>query len=286
MSKLQFPAFDPDDSTLPAIAARIDISENEIETPVHRHRKGQLVLALRGGVVCDVPGARWMVPPTSGVWIPGGMLHSNRATTNAQICFLFVEPAAAQLPDRCCTLSISPMIREMILQLAVMPGDYCADSHCGRLARVLLDELIDRPVENLSLPISRHPKLRLIADTLTNSPSDRTTLSGWAARLAMSERSLSRLIDRETGLTFGRWRQQLHILVALRELSGGSSVQRVASTLGYDSTTAFITMFKKVLGKSPGKYFQDRLEPHSSTRHPSPEKQKRSLELQLVRSAR
>ena len=107
MSKLQFPAFDPDDSTLPAIAARIDISENEIETPVHRHRKGQLVLALRGGVVCDVPGARWMVPPTSGVWIPGGMLHSNRATTNAQICFLFVEPAAAQLPDRCCTLSIS-----------------------------------------------------------------------------------------------------------------------------------------------------------------------------------
>jgi AraC-like DNA-binding protein len=259
MSKLHFSEFDPDDSSLPAIAVTIDVSKNEIETPVHRHRKGQLVLALRGGVTCDVPGTRWMVPPTSGVWIPGGLLHSNRATVNAQICLLFVEPAAAALPGRCCTLSISPMIREMILHLASMPRDYCADSHCSRIARVLLDELTDRPVENLSLPISRHPKLRLIADTLTNRPADRTSLSGWADRMAISERSLSRLIERETGLTFGRWRQQIHILIALRELSAGALVQQVASTLGYDSTTAFITMFKKALGKSPGKYFQDRL---------------------------
>jgi AraC-like DNA-binding protein len=62
------------------------------------------------------------------------------------------------------------------------------------------------------------------------------------------------------GLTFGRWRQQIHILVALRELSEGAMVHQVASTFGYDSTTAFITMFKKALGKSPAKYFQDRLE--------------------------
>jgi AraC-like DNA-binding protein len=255
--------FDPDDSSAPAIAIRVNASENENETPVHKHRKGQLVLALRGGVTCDVPGTRWMVPPKSGVWIPGGLLHSNRATANALICFLLVEPNSAALPTRCCTLSISPMIREMILHLADLPRDYQSDSHCGRLARVLLDELIDRPVENLSLPVSTNPKLRLIADTLTSSPANRTSLSQWADRVAMSERSLSRLIERETGLTFGRWRQQIHILVALRELSEGAMVHQVASTLGYDSTTAFITMFKKALGKSPAKYFQDRLEINS-----------------------
>ena len=32
----------------------------------------------------------------------------------------------------------------------------------------------------------------------------------------MSERSLARLVQKETGLSFGRWRQQLHLLVALR----------------------------------------------------------------------
>jgi AraC-like DNA-binding protein len=101
-------------------------------------------------------------------------------------------------------------------------------------------------------------------DTLTNTPADRTSLPQWADRVAMSERSLSRLIERETGLSFGRWRQQIHILIALRELSSGAMVHQVSATLGYDSTTAFITMFKKALGKSPAKYFQDRLDANVS----------------------
>ncbi|MEW9839205.1 MULTISPECIES: AraC family transcriptional regulator [Pseudomonas] len=32
-------------------------------------------------------------------------------------------------------------------------------------------------------------------------------------------------------------------------------MQRVAGILGYDSVNAFITMFKKALGKSPTQYF-------------------------------
>ncbi len=71
----------------------------------------------------------------------------------------------------------------------------------------------------------------------------------------MSKRSLARLVVRDTGLTFGRWRQQLHLIVALRELSAGASVQHVAGSLGYESVTAFITMFRKALGEPPAQYF-------------------------------
>ncbi|WP_139154439.1 helix-turn-helix domain-containing protein, partial [Enterobacter hormaechei] len=35
---------------------------------------------------------------------------------------------------------------------------------------------------------------------------------------------------------------------------GGKSVQQAAQALGYDSTTAFITMFKKGLGQTPTRY--------------------------------
>lgn len=35
---------------------------------------------------------------------------------------------------------------------------------------------------------------------------------------------------------------------------GGKSVQQAAQALGYDSTTAFITMFKKGLGQTPARY--------------------------------
>jgi AraC-like DNA-binding protein len=118
-----------------------------------------------------------------------------------------------------------------------------------------LDQLPVVPAKQLSLPISENPKLRFIANALTTDPSDRSTLSLWASRLAMSDRTLARLVERETGLTFGRWRQQLHLVIALRQLASGDTVQQVAGALGYDSVTAFITMFKKAFGQPPGRYF-------------------------------
>ena len=76
-------------------------------------------------------------------------------------------------------------------------------------------------------------------------------MAEWADHVALSESSLARLVAKQTGLTFGRWRQQLHLIVAIRELASGASVQRVSADLGYESVTAFITMFKKALGKPP-----------------------------------
>lgn len=247
--------YDPDVIDLPAVALNVDVAANGSEMPVHQHRKGQLVLALRGGVTCEVSDALWMVPPQCGVWIPGGMQHSNRATPNARICFLFVEPGVINLPNTCCTLSISPLVREMILYLASVAPQGGYDPHTRRLVRVLLDELARMPVEHLHWAISSDPKVRHIAQALVRDPADRSNLPQWADRVAMSERSLARLIVKETGLSFGRWRQQLHLIVALRELAAGMSVQQVSAELGYESVTAFITMFKKSLGRPPAQYF-------------------------------
>jgi AraC-like DNA-binding protein len=69
----------------------------------------------------------------------------------------------------------------------------------------------------------------------------------------MSERNLARLVVRETGLSC-RWRHQLQLILALQLLIRGQTVQQTAQALGYDSTTAFITMFKKGLGQTPGRY--------------------------------
>ncbi|MEG2878239.1 MAG: helix-turn-helix transcriptional regulator [Comamonas sp.] len=243
-------SYDADLDTRPAVGLHVEISQNDAEQPIHRHRKGQLVLALHGSVTCEVPQGMWMVPPQHGVWIPGGMPHSNRATENARICFLFIEPAAARMPEQCCTLAISALLRELILHLAA-----AGEAGSARVEALLLELLVTAPVEQLYLPVSDHAKIRRMARCLTKDPSDRTSLAQWAQRLAMSERSLARLVTQETGLTFGRWRQQLHILVALRQLSEGATVQQVAGNLGYDSVTAFITMFKKALGQPPGRYF-------------------------------
>jgi len=251
-------SFDPDTMHQPANAVRVDVVENESELPMHRHSKGQLVVALRGGVTCEVSDGLWMVPPQCGVWVPGGMLHSNRVTANGRLCFLYVDPLAAALPDTCCTLSLSPLLIELIQRLAALPQIYDFDGPTGRLVSVLLDELTEMKTEQLHLPISEDPKLRHIANALTVDPADRSTAAEWGTRVAMSERTLTRLVLRETGMSFGRWRQQLHIIIALQRLSAGALVQRVAEDLGYESVSAFITMFKKALGKPPARYFADK----------------------------
>ena len=81
----------------------------------------------------------------------------------------------------------------------------------------------------------------------------------WARRVAMSERSLARLIVAETGMSSGRWRQQLNIILALQWMAKGTSVRQVASALGYESVGSFVTMFRKALGTSPGRSISGRL---------------------------
>lgn len=104
------------------------------------------------------------------------------------------------------------------------------------------------------MPVSPHPKIRLMSETMANEPAAWQTLAQWASHFAMSERNLARLVVKETGLSFRRWRHQLQLIVALQFLIGGKSVQQAAQALGYDSTTAFITMFKKGLGQTPARY--------------------------------
>ncbi|HEY4372442.1 MAG TPA: helix-turn-helix transcriptional regulator [Burkholderiales bacterium] len=239
---------------LPATAKRIEITQNDCEQPLHRHRHGHLVIALAGAVTCHVPGGKWVVPPQSGVWVPAGILHSSTVTHNARICFLYVQPHAAKMPGKCCTVSLSPLLLQLIQYLADQGPSYPRTGPTARLVKVLLDQLVTMPIEQLHLPVSDDPTITRIANELATDPSDRSTLAQWARRVAMSERTLARLVNRETGLTFGRWRQQLHLIIALHQLASGCTVQQVAGHLGYGSVTAFITMFKKLVGHPPGRY--------------------------------
>ncbi len=160
MIGLGLDGYEPDSGHESAIAFRIRVVEAEQYIPAHSHRKGQLILALHGALTCEVENAMWMVPPQYAVWVPGQLSHSNRATPGAQVCFLFIEPGAAPMPDRCCTLKISPLVRELILALAERGGESLAAPATARLVQVLFDELPRQPQEHLQLPVSNHPKIR------------------------------------------------------------------------------------------------------------------------------
>ena len=257
MLGLGLDGYHPDSHQDAAVAFGIQVVEGEQYIPEHQHRKGQLILALHGAITCEVEHALWMVPPQFAVWVPGGVPHSNRATPQAKLCFLFIEPGAAKMPAHCCTLKISPLVRELILELAQRDEATRQTSVSQRLIQVLFDELPQQPEQQLQLPVSTHPKIRQMVEMMEAEPAQWQTLSQWASRFAMSERNLARLVVKETGLNFRRWRHQLQLILALQMLVRGLNVQQVALSLGYDSTTAFITMFRKGLGQTPGRYLAE-----------------------------
>jgi AraC-like DNA-binding protein len=150
------------------------------------------------------------------------------------------------------------LLKHLLLQVSQMPELYDVDGPDGRLASVLLDQLAAAPIEKLNFPMPTDPRLRKIAAAMMADPSDRATVDAWGRRMGIAPRTLTRVLQRETGMSFGRWRQQLHILVALQRLSEGASVQAVALDLGYVGASAFITMFRKALGKPPARYLADR----------------------------
>ena len=257
MLGLSLDGYHPDSHQDAAVAFGIQVVEGEQYIPLHQHRKGQLILALHGAITCEVENALWMVPPQFAVWVPGEVPHSNRATPQAELCFLFIEPGAAKMPAHCCTLKISPLVRELILTLAQRDENARLMPETQRLIQVLFDELPQQPEQQLQLPVSTHPKIRLMVEMMEAEPAQWQTLSQWASRFAMSERNLARLLVKETGLNFRRWRHQLQLILALQMLVRGLNVQQVALSLGYDSTTAFITMFRKRLGQTPGRYLAE-----------------------------
>lgn len=56
-------------------------------------------------------------------------------------------------------------------------------------------------------------------------------------------------------MSFVRWRQQLHIGLALQRLVQGDSVTNIVGDFGYESVSAFISMFRRTLGTTPARYF-------------------------------
>lgn len=239
------------------IIAKVDTAQGSKEYPLHTHPKGQLILALDGYVTCEAASKMWMVPTHCAIWVPANTCHSNRASDNANLCFVFIDANLKGMPTHTCTLAITPLVKSLILKLASENQAYCEGDKTARLAQVLFDLLIEMPAQPLDFALSKHAVIQTMSRELIEQPNNRKTLAQWAVQFALTERTLARLIKRQTGMTFGKWRTQLHIITALQALSDGQSVQQVSELLGYESVSAFITMFKKVMGKSPTKYMGD-----------------------------
>jgi len=249
-----------DDKEIDSVPRPIATRKNELPsghiTERHHHMRAQLLYASKGVMTVETSAGIWVVPPLRAVWIPPLTDHEVSAREAVLVRSLYFHPSIISgLPTECSVVTVSALLREMILKAVEIPTLYDEDGPEGRFMTVLLDQIKALPETPLHLPVSDHPHLKPIYRRLSEDPADSRPLESWADELGASPRTLTRLFQKETGMSFRQWRQQVRLLEALTRLAAGMPVTNVAMDLGYDSQSAFIAMFKKALGKTPGKYF-------------------------------
>lgn len=57
-------------------------------------------------------------------------------------------------------------------------------------------------------------------------------LTDWADDIGASSRTLMRMFQKETGLSYRAWVQQMHIAIALSKIANGESIAQVSESLG------------------------------------------------------
>lgn len=222
----------------------------------HAHAKHQLIYAVQGVMVVQSEAGRWVVPPTRAIWMRAGMTHEIRCIGEVHMRSLLVAPdAAPRLLDATQAVGISPLLRELIRAAMEVRQPYAPATRDGRVMRLILDELRALPVLPLHLQMPSDPRLLQICSLLQQAPDDASTMADWAQRLAVDVKTIQRLFLKQTGMTFGQWRQQARLLRALELLAMGEKVIDVALAMGYESPSAFATMFRKQFDQTPSQFF-------------------------------
>jgi len=246
-----------DDASAPVTGRATDFPSGWNIVP-HAHAKHQLIYAVRGVMVVQALAGRWVVPPTRAIWMVAGMTHEIRCIGEVHMRSLLVAPnAAPKLLDVTQAVGISPLLRELIRAAMDVQQPYVGATRDGRVMRLILDELRALPVLPLHLQMPSDPRLLQICNLLRQRLDDSSTMTDWAQRLRVDVKTIQRLFVKETGMTFGQWRQQARLLRALELLAIGEKVIDVALALGYESPSAFATMFRKQFDQTPSQFFAE-----------------------------
>ena len=148
------------------------------------------------------------------------------------------------------------LLRELVLHACRLGNLKKGTKSKEHVIGVILDQLKVVEMVPLELPHLSDPRARRVADVLMENPSDRRTLAKICSRSGASKRTIERLFQEQAGMTFGKWRQQLRLMQAMRLLAEGTKVTYAALESGYSTSSAFISMFRKSLGTTPTQYFK------------------------------
>ncbi|MCC8456864.1 AraC family transcriptional regulator [Photorhabdus aegyptia] len=242
-------SFDPDSLGVPVVGIAAELGHHD--SGFHQHEMGQLLFTQQGCINITLADHLCILPPTRVAWIPPRIIH--RAEIKGSVGYRSIYLDVNQigyLAERVEVLEVTPLLCAVLERIALSPfnTDWLHGAAANLLA-VCLDEihLAKREPTLLPLPFDR----RLARIPLTTLPPPLKIL---AMNIGASEKTISRIFRRETGLSYQQWRQQWRLIKSIELLAKQGNLSSVANELAFSSDSAFILFFKKMTGRSPREY--------------------------------
>lgn len=224
----------------------------------HSHDMHQIEYAVAGVVEVETAAAHYLLPPQQAAWIPAGLEHQATMRPEVRTVAVMFDPdLVAQAGDRARILTVSPLIREMMLHSLRWPieradGDMVSDDFFRTLGH-LVAEALDHEAP-LSLPTSDHPIVGAAMD-YTKANLSSVTAAQVCHAVAVSERTLRRQFEAVIGISWRTYLLHARMLQAMALLAApDQGVQQTATAVGFDSLSAFTRAFTKFAGEPPSSY--------------------------------
>lgn len=233
----------------------------ETDIPFHSHNKGQFLYTEGGVVHVITDNQTFFLPARHYMWIPAGVLHSIHPGTANVIMRNLYFPIENSEDDFYSKIGIYP-INELLLQMTIYTNRWSGDLkpndkvawHFLLAIKSILPEVSDYNLP-LSLPYAKDNRLQAVIKYMEKNLHENIVLSDFGTTMGLSPRTLSRLFQRDVGMSFVQYltiQRLMRAIVLLLEKQ--LSVKEVATLVGYNSIPTFSNTFFKILGIRPSEY--------------------------------
>ncbi|TMP79644.1 AraC family transcriptional regulator [Pseudoalteromonas phenolica] len=223
----------------------------------HSHTWGQLAYTSDGVLGIHTPAGKFVIPPDQALWIPPHLPHETFCRYGGHFRSVYIDEKYVQiLGSEAKLLHVNELLKAMILEVCNWPPNYQPDDKKLRFTQVFIDQLECAQSSSFFMPSAQDDRLLPIISELHANPGCNKTLEQWGELVGASTRTLNRLFHKSFSMNFSQWKQKLRGLHAVEMIEAGYTQQTIAEQLGFESSSAFNTAFKKVFKCTPGQYLK------------------------------
>ncbi|MDX2355946.1 AraC family transcriptional regulator [Dietzia sp. PP-33] len=243
------PVYEAGAAVMPFVITGMDeLVSRDTEWEPHSHPTHELLWNRSGASTASIGSRTWTITPSVGLWIPAGVLHSATAPAGTWYRTAHVDVrTTSTVPAEPVAVEVTPLLTLLLERLV----DHTLHSRSRELTEQMVFDLLEPSPLALLVHKPTSELLRPIVAALESRPGDDRSLTDWAARLGVSERTVTRAFRAETGLSFGAWQAALRAQHAALLLGGEMAVDEVAARVGYSSASAFGAAFRRTTGLTP-----------------------------------